>query len=89
MKLSTAFHPQTDRKANRTIQTLEDKLRACVIDFKDSWDDHMPLIEFSYNNSYYSTIGMALFQPLYGRRLRSLIGWFEGKANNFGSRDHP
>ncbi|WMV58543.1 hypothetical protein MTR67_051928 [Solanum verrucosum] len=52
-------------------------LRVCVIDFKDIWDDHLPLIEFAYNNSHYSTIGMAPFEALYGRRCRSLVGWFE------------
>ena len=77
MKLSTAFHPQTDGQAERTIQTLEDMLRACVIDFKGNWDDHLPLIEFSYNNSYHSSIAMAPFEALYGRRCRSTVGWFE------------
>ena len=52
-------------------------LRACVIDFKGSWDDHLPLIEFSYNNSYHSSIGMAHFEELYDRRRRPLVGWFE------------
>ena len=56
VNLSTTFHLQTDGQAERTIQTLEDMLRACVIDFKGSWDDHLPLIEFTYNNSYYSSI---------------------------------
>ncbi|WMV18705.1 hypothetical protein MTR67_012090 [Solanum verrucosum] len=66
-----------DGQAERTIQTLEDMLRACVIDFKGNWDDHLPLIEFSYNNSYHSSIAMAPFEALYGRRCRSPIGWFE------------
>ena len=74
VKLSTAFHPQTDGQAEHTIQTLEDMLRACMIDFKGDWDDHFPLIEFSYNNSYHSSIGMAPFEELYGRRCRSPIG---------------
>ncbi|WMV19370.1 hypothetical protein MTR67_012755 [Solanum verrucosum] len=52
-------------------------LRACVLDFKGNWDDHMPLIEFPYNNSYHSSIGMAPFEPLYGRQCRLSIGWFE------------
>ena len=52
LKFSTAFHPQTDGLLERTIQTLEDMLRACVIDFKGSWDEHLPLVEFAYNNSY-------------------------------------
>ena len=77
VKLSTAFHPQTDGQAERTIQTLEDMLRACVLELKGSWDDHLPLIEFAYNNSYHSSIGMAPFEALYGRRCRSPVGWFE------------
>ncbi|XP_069146960.1 uncharacterized protein [Solanum lycopersicum] len=64
-------------EAKRTIQTLEDMLRACVIHFKGSWDDHLPLIEFAYNNSYHSNIQMASYEALYGRRRRSLVGWFE------------
>ncbi|WMV19777.1 hypothetical protein MTR67_013162 [Solanum verrucosum] len=85
VNLSTAFHPQTDGQAKRTIQTLEDILRACVIDFKGYWDDHLPLIEFAYNNSYYSSIQMAPYEALYGRRCRSPIGWFEvGEARLIG-----
>ena len=52
-------------------------LRACVIDFKGSWDDHLPLIEFAYNNSHHSSIQMAPYEALYGRRYRSHVGWFE------------
>ena len=52
-------------------------LRACEIDFRGSWDDNLPLIEFSYNNSYHSSIGMAPFEALYGRRCRYLVRWFE------------
>ncbi|WMV30080.1 hypothetical protein MTR67_023465 [Solanum verrucosum] len=52
-------------------------LRACVIEFKGNWDDHLPLIEFSYNNNYHSSIVMAPFQALYGKRCRSPVGWFE------------
>ena len=77
VNLSITFHPQTDGQAERTIQTFEDMLRACVIDFKGSWDDHLPLIEFAYNNSYHSSIQMAACEPLYGRRCRSPIGWYE------------
>ena len=77
VNLSTAFHPQTDGQAERTILTLEDMLRACALDFKGSWDDHLPLIEFAYNNSYHSSIGMAPYEALYGRKCRSPIGWFE------------
>ena len=77
VKLSTAFLPQTDGQAERTIQTLEDMLRACIIDFKGCLDDHLPLIELSYNNSYHSSMSMAPFEALYGRRCRSPVGSFE------------
>ncbi|XP_070015151.1 uncharacterized protein [Nicotiana sylvestris] len=77
VNLSTAFHPQTDGQAERTIQTLEDMLRACVLDFNRSWDEHLPLIEFSFINSYHSSIQMAPYEALYGRRCRSPIGWFD------------
>ncbi|WMV47322.1 hypothetical protein MTR67_040707 [Solanum verrucosum] len=73
VNLSTAFHPQIDGQAERTIQTLEDMLRACVIDFNDNWDDHLPLVKFAHNNSYHSNIQMAPYEALYGRRCRSPI----------------
>ena len=76
MNLSTAFHPQTDGQAERTIQTLENMLRACVIYFNGNWDDHIPLSDFAYNNSYHSSFQMAPYEALYGRRIRSPIGWF-------------
>ncbi|KAH0706534.1 hypothetical protein KY285_012312 [Solanum tuberosum] len=66
-----------DGQAYRTIKTLEDMLRACVIDFTGNWDDHLPLIEFSYNNSYHSSIKIAPYEALYGKRCISPIGWFE------------
>ncbi|KAF3616825.1 RNA-directed DNA polymerase -like protein [Capsicum annuum] len=72
VKQSTNFHPQTDGQAERTIQTLEDMLRACTINFKGSWDDHLPLIEFAYNNSYYSSIKMAPFEAIYDIRRKDL-----------------
>ncbi|WMV41536.1 hypothetical protein MTR67_034921 [Solanum verrucosum] len=85
VNLSTVFHPQTDGQAEHTIQTLEDMLRACVIAFKGNWDDHLPLIEFAYNNSYHSSIHMAPYEALYGRRYGSPIGWFEvGEAGLIG-----
>ncbi|WMV46354.1 hypothetical protein MTR67_039739 [Solanum verrucosum] len=64
-------------QAKRTIHTLKDMLRACVIDFKGNLDDHLPLIEFYYNNSYHSSIQIALYEALYKRRCKSPIGWFE------------
>ncbi|KAI3726575.1 hypothetical protein L1987_66373 [Smallanthus sonchifolius] len=75
--LSTAYHPQTDGQSERTIQTLEDMLRACVIDFGGNWDTHLPLIEFSYNNSYHTSIKCAPFEALYGRKCRSPVCWTE------------
>ena len=73
LKFSTAFHPQTDGQSERTIQILEDMLRACVLDFEGSWVKYLPLIKFSYNNSYQATIGMAPYELLYGRKCRSPI----------------
>ena len=64
-------------QAARTIQTLEDMLRACVINFKGSWDDHLPLIEFANNNNYHSRIQKVPYEALYGRRCISPFGWFE------------
>ncbi|GJY02840.1 putative reverse transcriptase domain-containing protein [Tanacetum coccineum] len=75
--MSTAYHPQTDGQSERTIQTLEDMLRACVIEFGGSWDVHLPLAEFSYNNSYHSSIRCAPFEALYGRKCRSPVLWAE------------
>ena len=77
LHFSTAFHPQTDGHSERTIQTLEDMLRACVIEFKGSWDIHLSLMEFAYNNSYQSSIGMAPFEALYGRKCRTPVCWDE------------
>ncbi|GJX08385.1 putative reverse transcriptase domain-containing protein [Tanacetum coccineum] len=65
LDMSTAYHPQTDGQSERTIQTLEDMLRACVIDFGNGWDRHLPLVEFSYNNSYHTSIKAAPFEALY------------------------
>ncbi|GJW80596.1 reverse transcriptase domain-containing protein [Tanacetum coccineum] len=77
LDMSTAYHPQTDGQSERTIQTLEDMLRACVIDFGGSWNIHLPLAEFSYNNSYHSSIRCAPFEALYGRKCRSPVLWAE------------
>ncbi|GJZ44053.1 putative reverse transcriptase domain-containing protein [Tanacetum coccineum] len=77
LDMSTAYHPQTDDQSERTIQTLEDMLRACFLDFRRSWDVHLPLVEFSYNNSYHSSVRCALFEALYGRKCRSPIMWEE------------
>ncbi|GJQ93229.1 putative nucleotidyltransferase, ribonuclease H [Tanacetum coccineum] len=77
LDMSTAYHPKTDGQSERTIQTLEDMLRACVIDFGSGWDKHLPLAEFSYNNSYHASIKAAPFEALYGRKCRSPVCWSE------------
>ncbi|GJV61898.1 putative nucleotidyltransferase, ribonuclease H [Tanacetum coccineum] len=75
LDMSTAYHPQTDGQSERTIHTLEDMLRACVLDFEESYDVHLPLVEFLYNNSYHSSVRCAPFEPLYGRKcIRQLRG---------------
>ncbi|GJU04090.1 putative reverse transcriptase domain-containing protein [Tanacetum coccineum] len=73
LDMSTTYHPQTDGQSERTIQTLEDMLRACVLDFGKDWDRHLPLVEFSYNNNYHTGIKAALFEALYRRKCRSPI----------------
>ncbi|KAL8133741.1 hypothetical protein AgCh_008979 [Apium graveolens] len=77
LNMSTAYHPQTDGQSERTIQTIEDMLRVCVLDFKGNWDEHLPLIEFSYNNSYHASIGMPPYEALYRRKCRSMLYWDE------------
>ena len=77
LTMSTAFQPQTDGPSERTIQVLEDMLRACVLDHKGSWEEHLPLVEFSYNNSYKASIQMAPYEALYGRPCRSPLCWTE------------
>ncbi|MDV3201146.1 MAG: hypothetical protein Q8877_03040, partial [Sweet potato little leaf phytoplasma] len=71
LRLSSAYHPQTDGQSERTIQSLEDLLRACALEYSESWDQILPLVEFTYNNSFHASIGMAPFEALYGRRCRT------------------
>ncbi|KAK9065033.1 hypothetical protein SSX86_016416 [Deinandra increscens subsp. villosa] len=77
LKYSTAFHPQTDGQSERTIQTLEDMLRACALEWTGNWDDYICLVEFAYNNSWHASIDMAPFELLYGRKCRAPIYWNE------------
>ncbi|KAJ0667740.1 putative nucleotidyltransferase, Ribonuclease H [Helianthus annuus] len=72
-----AFHPQTDGQSERTIQTLEDMLRACALEWTGNWDEYLCLVEFAYNNSWQASIGMAPFELLYGRKCRAPICWEE------------
>nr|GEZ15074.1 putative reverse transcriptase domain-containing protein [Tanacetum cinerariifolium] len=77
LNMSIAYHPKTDGQSERMIQMLEDMLRACVIDFGSSWDQHLPLVEFSYNNNYHVSIKAAPFEALYGRKCRWPVCWSE------------
>ena len=75
LTMSTAFHPQIDGQSERTIQVLEDMLRACILDLKGSLEEHLPIMEFAYNDSYQTSIQMAPYEALYGRPCRSPICW--------------
>ena len=75
LHFNTAFHPETNGQSERTIQTLEDLLMACVLDFKRYWVKYLPLVEFAYNNSFQDSIGMAPYKALYGEICRTPICW--------------
>nr|GEY93946.1 putative reverse transcriptase domain-containing protein [Tanacetum cinerariifolium] len=77
LDMSTAYHQHTNGQSKRSIQTLEDMLRTCVIDFVGSWDVHLLLFEFSYKNTYHFSVICAPFEALYGRKCRSPILWEE------------
>lgn len=77
LKLSSAYHLQTDGKTKRTTQSLEDLLRVCVLEQGGAWDIYLSLIEFTYNNNFHSNIGMTPFKALYGRRCRTPLCWYE------------
>ena len=66
LQMSSAYHPQTDGQSERTIQILEDMLRACCMDWGGSWEQYLALAEFTYNNSFQASIGMPPFEALYG-----------------------
>ncbi|GJT90701.1 putative reverse transcriptase domain-containing protein [Tanacetum coccineum] len=70
ISMSTAYHPETNGQSERTVQTLKDLLRACVIDFGKGWVKHLPLVKFSYNDSYHASIKAASYEALYGRKCR-------------------
>jgi len=79
--LSSAYHSQTDGQSERTIHSLEDLLRACVLEDSGNWDKYLPLIEFTYNNNFHSSIGMTPYEALYGRKCRTPLCWFEFREN--------
>ena len=85
LAFSTAYHPQTDGQTERVNQILEDMLRACVLSYGVKWEDCLPFAEFSYNNSYQSSLQMAPFEALYGRKCRTPLNWTEtGDSQIFG-----
>nr|GEU34751.1 hypothetical protein [Tanacetum cinerariifolium] len=85
ISMSTAYHPETDDQSERTIQTLEDMMRACVIDFEKGWVKHLPLCGFLDNSSYHASIKAAPYEALYGRKCRSPVCWAEvGEAQLTG-----
>ena len=77
LNFSITFHPRTDGQSERVIQVLKDMLRSCVIEYEGSWDRHIPLVKFVYNNSFQSSIGMTPYEALYGRKCRTPLCWTE------------
>ncbi|GJZ36098.1 putative reverse transcriptase domain-containing protein [Tanacetum coccineum] len=83
LDMSTTYHPEIDRQSERTIQTLKDMLRACVVNFGKGWEKHLPIVEFSYNNSYHASIKASPFEALYGRKYRSPVCWADVTPHKF------
>ncbi|GJZ71269.1 putative reverse transcriptase domain-containing protein [Tanacetum coccineum] len=88
LDMSTTYHPETNGQSERTIQTLKDMLCVCVIDFGKGWERHLPLVEFSYNNSYHASIKATPFEALYGRKCRSPVCWAEQRSYANVRRKH-
>nr|KYP39786.1 Transposon Ty3-I Gag-Pol polyprotein [Cajanus cajan] len=85
LRLNSSYHPQTDGQSEKTIQSLEDLLRACILDHLGSWEEMLPLVEFTYNNSFHASIRMAPFEALYWRKCRTPLCWFkEGESMMVG-----
>ncbi|GJS63228.1 putative reverse transcriptase domain-containing protein [Tanacetum coccineum] len=85
LDMSMTYHPETDGQSERTIQTLEDMLRAYVIDFGQGWEKHLPLVEFSYNNSYHASIKATPFEALYGQKCRSPVCWAKVEDRSYAN----
>jgi len=77
LTMSSAYHPQTDGQFERTIQSLEDLLRTCILNHLGAWDEVLPLIKFTYNNSFHASIGMGPYETIYGRRCRTPLCWYQ------------
>jgi len=83
--MSSAYHPQTDVQSEKTIQSLEDLLRTCELDHLDAWNEVLPLIELTYNNSFHASISMAPYEALYGRKCKTPLCWYQdGEAVQVG-----
>ena len=87
LTMRTAFHLQTNGQSKRTIQILEDMLRACVLDHKGSWEEHLLVVKFAYNNSYQASIQIPPYEALYGRPCRSPICWTEVRESSITGPD--
>ncbi|KAA3484221.1 reverse transcriptase [Gossypium australe] len=87
LSFSTAFHPQTDGQSERIIQILEDMLRCCILEFQGNWKKYLPLVEFAYNNSFQSSLKMAPYEALYGRKCRTPLYWTELRENQIHGVD--
>ena len=81
--LNTTYHLQTDGQSEWTIQTLEDMLRACTLEFQGNWDEHLPLVEFTYNNSFHSSVKMVPYHALHGKKCRMPSCWLEAEEKQF------
>ncbi|RDY11081.1 hypothetical protein CR513_04309, partial [Mucuna pruriens] len=79
--LKGCHNPQTDGQTEQTIQSLEDLLRACVLEKRGNCDSLLPLIEFTYNNNYLSRIGMTPYEILHGKRCRIPLCYFESSES--------
>jgi len=75
--MSSAYHPQTDGQSERMIQSLEDLLRTCVLDHLGAWDEVLPLMKFTYNNSFHASIDMTPYEALYGKRCKTPLYWYQ------------
>ena len=86
LKFSTASHPQTDRQSEQMIQTFEDMLKVCTLDFPRSWAEKVSLMEFAYSKSYHQSLDMSHFEALYRRKCRSPIHWHEARKGDFSDK---
>lgn len=77
LELSSAYHPHTDGQTWRIIQSLEDLMRVCVLEQGGNWNNYLPLVDFTYNKSFHSSIGMTLFEALYGKRSMTPLCWYD------------